>query len=183
MVMLTQQTAPDNDADQASLLLRCINLRWPLVELLEWLFRWRPRLTGHTRCRLLLGASGGLASGSRRSVPWPVTARSWRAITLAITTWAGIAALFVAITIGATITLWLALATGRRAVATRRAVVRANLTVAGRHADFEFNDFIPLLVASIALGDGKEFAQTATRIKGGGDFIHRRIMTHLGVRK
>ncbi len=40
------------------------------------------------------------------------------------------------------------------------------LTVARSHGDLELNDLIPLLVASIALGDGKKFSEPATRILG-----------------
>jgi len=40
------------------------------------------------------------------------------------------------------------------------------LTVARSHGDLELDDLIPLLVASIALGDGKKFSEPATRILG-----------------
>jgi hypothetical protein len=51
------------------------------------------------------------------------------------------------------------------------------LAVARREGDLDFDDFIPLLVAAIALGDGKKFAEPSTRILRR-CFVHAYIMTH-----
>jgi len=52
------------------------------------------------------------------------------------------------------------------------------LTVSRSKGDLDLNDFIPLLVGSIALRNGEKFSEPPARILGG-QVIHTDIMTHL----
>ncbi|HNC50875.1 MAG TPA: hypothetical protein PLO14_01365 [Accumulibacter sp.] len=51
------------------------------------------------------------------------------------------------------------------------------LAVSRGERDLDLDEFIPLLVGTIALGNGEEFAEPATRILGR-RVIHGDIMTH-----
>ena len=51
------------------------------------------------------------------------------------------------------------------------------LTVSRSKRDLDLDDFIPLLVSAIALGDAEKFAEPTPRIQRG-RFIHAAIMTH-----
>ncbi|MFZ2853264.1 MAG: hypothetical protein WAZ34_04015 [Rhodocyclaceae bacterium] len=115
--------------------------------------------------RLPSGALLTIAAGARRAASgWPtiaaaLTAGARTARPLPVATMPGGAAgWFVAVVVtiaaGATLALRLAIASRRRAVAAG-AVVRPRLAVARSHADFEFNDLIPLFIAAVAFRDGK----------------------------
>ncbi len=51
------------------------------------------------------------------------------------------------------------------------------LTVSRCRTDFEFVQLVPLFIGAIPLGDGKQFANPATRINNLW-IIHNRIMNH-----
>ena len=51
------------------------------------------------------------------------------------------------------------------------------LAVPRSQGDLELDDFIPLRISAIALGDGQKFAEPTTRILGRG-LVHGDIMTH-----
>lgn len=51
------------------------------------------------------------------------------------------------------------------------------LTVSRSERDLDLDNFIPLLVSAIALGDAEKFAEPTPRIQRG-RFIHAAIMTH-----
>jgi hypothetical protein len=51
------------------------------------------------------------------------------------------------------------------------------LSVPRSKRDFDLDDFIPLLVSTIALGDAEKFAEPTPRVQRG-RFIHAAIMTH-----
>jgi hypothetical protein len=61
----------------------------------------------------------------------------------------------------ARISTWLAMLYVVAAGVTTLLLVAGN-SVSWRKLDFQLNDFIPLLIASISLGDREQFAQTAT---------------------
>lgn len=68
---------------------------------------------------------------------------------------------------------------GGRALTPTRLVYRLRKTVTGRLLDFEFDEFVPLRIGAIALGDGQEFTHPLARIDMHG-FIHGDIMRHTG---
>lgn len=126
---------------------------------------------------------------ARRAGRTPITAGPrpallpGRAGTLPVTAGPGAARLLVAIAVGPTVAGGLVTIPPRRRAITTAIIFRAVQTIAGSHADFKFDDLIPLLITAIAFGDGQQVAQTATWIRGGGNFTHTRIMTHLAARK
>ena len=173
-------------------LLRRIRFGRPFVKFLERLSGRHTRLTGRTT-RLRLG-DGRCIRITGRTVTWPVTTGSWRTIALPVATRAGAAGRTVTVTasITASVTIGSPVAAGFVALAGRSRPgathigIRAIQAVTGRQADFKLDDFIPLLIAAIPLGDGKEFAQATTGVEGrrgrqgGRNFSHVLIMTHLG---
>ena len=173
-------------------LLRRIRFGRPFVKFLERLSGRHTRLTGRTT-RLRLGA-GRCIRITGRTVTWPVTTGSWRTIALPVATRAGAAGRTVtvtasvtaSVTIGSTVAAGFVALAGRSRPGATHIGIRAIQAVTGRQADFKLDDFIPLLIAAIPLGDGKEFAQATTGVEGrrgrqgGRNFSHVLIMTHLG---
>jgi hypothetical protein len=60
-----------------------------------------------------------------------------------------------------------------------RLALRLRKTISWCGLNFKFNEFIPLRIGPVTLGDGKEFTEPLTRINMDG-FIHVVIMRHTG---
>lgn len=77
---------------------------------------------------------------------------------------------------------WRALAPARfslRPLSPPRLALRLRKTISWCGLNFKFNEFIPLRIGPVTLGDGKEFTEPLTRIDMDG-FIHVDIMRHTG---